>query len=130
MYSLQVLLVALFLIIYLLKLDVVFVAKTGIRILGNKPLSNLSLVALMVLVITANPTYGSLSLVLATLLVLSFIVFLNLSRKELSILLTGSFLFLPALYFLKLGGLAVNLSSAVIALFIVLLIRELHEKTN
>lgn len=130
MYSLQVLLAALFLIIYLLKLDVVFVAKTGIRVLGNKPLSNLSIMSLVVLVINSNPAYGFLSLILTTLLILSFVVFLNLPGRELSILLIGSFLLLPALYFLKLGGLAVNLSSAVIVLFVVLLIRELHEKTN
>lgn len=130
MYSLQVLLAALFLIIYLLKLDLVFIAKTGIRSLGNKPLSNLNLLVLVALVISTNPVYGVLSLVLVTTLVLSFIVFLNLDRKELSALLIGSFLLLPALYFFKLGGLAVNLSSAVIALFVVLLIRELYAQID
>jgi hypothetical protein len=130
MHSLQVLLAALFLIIYLLKLDLVFIAKTGIRSLGNKPLSNLNLLVLVALVISTNPVYGVLSLVLVTTLVLSFIVFLNLDRKELSALLIGSFLLLPALYFFKLGGLAVNLSSAVIALFVVLLIRELYAQID
>jgi hypothetical protein len=130
MHSLQVLLAALFLIIYLLKLDLVFIAKTGIKSLGNKPLSNLNLLVLVALVISTNPVYGVLSLMLVTPLVLSFIVFLNLDRKELGALLIGSFLLLPALYFFKLGGLAVNLSSAVIALFVVLLIRELYAQID